>query len=99
MLYLIIIFKFPYFYFNSSRNNNWRRSWKSCGLVEFRDIDVNLVSKINVFIFFSYEMIYGIPPFYNQNQNMMFQLIRDSEVPFPKVPETSMEVKDIIIRV
>ena len=44
-------------------------------------------------------MIYGIPPFYNQNQNMMFQLIRDSEVRFPKAPETSMEVKDIIIKV
>lgn len=44
-------------------------------------------------------MIYGIPPFYNQNQNMMFQLIRDSEVRFPVKPETSPESKDLILKV
>ena len=44
-------------------------------------------------------MMYGIPPFYNQNQNMMFQLIRDSEVRFPVKPETSPESKDLIIKV
>lgn len=44
-------------------------------------------------------MMYGIPPFYNQNQNMMFQLIKDSDVRFPKNPETSLEAKDIIIKV
>ena len=47
----------------------------------------------------SYEMLYGIPPFYNQNQNMMFQLIKDSEVRFPQKPETSLEAKDIISKV
>lgn len=44
-------------------------------------------------------MLYGIPPFYNQNQNMMFQLIKDSEVRFPQKPETSFEAKDIILKV
>ena len=44
-------------------------------------------------------MMYGIPPFYNQNQNMMFQLIRDSEVRFPVKPETSPEAKDLILKV
>lgn len=43
--------------------------------------------------------MYGIPPFYSQNQNMMFQLIRDSEVRFPQKPETSPEAKDIILKV
>jgi len=31
-----------------------------------------------------YELMIGIPPFYHQNQNMMFQLIRDADVRFPK---------------
>ena len=50
-------------------------------------------------LFHRYEMMYGIPPFYNQNQNMMFQLIRDSEVRFPVKPETSPEAKDLILKV
>jgi len=43
-----------------------------------------------------YEMMVGIPPFYNQNQSLMFQLIRDSEVKFPSRPPLSDEAKDII---
>ena len=43
-----------------------------------------------------YEMMVGIPPFYNQNQSLMFQLIRDSEVKFPSKPPLSDNAKDII---
>lgn len=45
-----------------------------------------------------FEMLYGLPPFYNQNQNTMFQLIRDSEVRFPTKPETSDDVKNLILK-
>lgn len=45
-----------------------------------------------------YEMMYGIPPFYNQNQSMMFQMIRDSDVRFPVNPATSEHAKDIILK-
>lgn len=44
-----------------------------------------------------YEMLYGMPPFYNRNQNMMFQLISESEVRFPPNPQISPEAKDLII--
>ena len=44
-------------------------------------------------------MMYGIPPFYNQNQSMMFQMIRDSDVRFPVNPATSEHAKDIILKV
>lgn len=44
-------------------------------------------------------MMFGIPPFYNKNQNMMFQLIRDSEVRFPLKPEASAESKDLVLKV
>lgn len=43
-----------------------------------------------------YELMIGIPPFYHQNQNMMFQLIRDSEVRFPSQINLSPEAKDFI---
>jgi len=46
-----------------------------------------------------YELMIGIPPFYHQNQNMMFQLIRDSEVRFPSQINLSPEAKDFISKV
>lgn len=45
-----------------------------------------------------YEMLYGLPPFYHQNQNTMFNLIRDSDVRFSSKIETSDEVKDLILK-
>ena len=45
-----------------------------------------------------FEMLYGLPPFYSQNQNTMFQLIRDADVRFPTKPETSEDVKDLILK-
>ncbi len=45
-----------------------------------------------------FEMLFGLPPFYSQNQNTMFQLIRDADVRFPTKPEISEEVKDLILK-
>lgn len=44
-------------------------------------------------------MLFGLPPFYSQNQNMMFQLIRDADVKFPVKSEISDDAKDIILKV
>ena len=43
-----------------------------------------------------FEMLYGMPPFYNKNQNMMFQLIAESEIRFPPNPQISNEAKEVI---
>jgi len=47
-------------------------------------------------IFTSYELMVGIPPFYHQNQNIMFQLIKEGEVKFPSKIEMTEEAKDFI---
>ena len=44
----------------------------------------------------AYETMYGIPPFYNQNQMIMYDLIRECNLKFPQVPEISAEGKDFI---
>ena len=44
-------------------------------------------------------MMYGLPPFYNKNQTIMFKLIKEGELRFPERPETSKEAKDFISRV
>eukprot|EP00828_Plagiopyla_frontata_P037393 TRINITY_DN49150_c0_g1_i1.p4 TRINITY_DN49150_c0_g1~~TRINITY_DN49150_c0_g1_i1.p4 ORF type:complete len:115 (-),score=21.44 TRINITY_DN49150_c0_g1_i1:80-424(-) len=43
-------------------------------------------------------MIIGIPPFYNQNQNVMFQLILDATLQFPKSIEISLDCQDFITK-
>lgn len=43
--------------------------------------------------------MYGLPPFYNKNQTIMFKLIKEGELRFPERPETSKEAKDFIQRV
>jgi len=44
-------------------------------------------------------MLYGIPPFYNENMDRMFELIRLSEVKFPKKVPISYEARDLITKV
>jgi hypothetical protein len=44
-------------------------------------------------------MMYGLPPFYNKNQTIMFKLIKEGELRFPDRPETTKEAKDFISRV
>lgn len=43
-----------------------------------------------------YEMIYGVPPFYNKNQNIMLNWIVTIDPFFPKMIEISADLKDLI---
>ena len=45
-----------------------------------------------------YEMLFGIPPFFNDNNEKMFELILNSEVRFPKKIKVSDEAKDFICK-
>ena len=44
-----------------------------------------------------FEMIYGIPPFYTEDQNKMEDFIMNTELKFPKNPQISDNAKDLII--
>lgn len=43
-----------------------------------------------------YEMIYGVPPFYNKSQNIMLNWIVTIDPFFPKMIEISNELKELI---
>ena len=45
-----------------------------------------------------YEMIYGIPPFYNKQQNVMLNNIIKKNPSFPKMIEISTELEDLITK-
>ena len=40
----------------------------------------------------------GIPPFYHQNTNKMYELIQTKQVEFPVAPEISADAKDFILK-
>lgn len=44
----------------------------------------------------TYEMMYGLPPFYNKQQNLMFKLIKEGELNFSEKVTVSKEGKDFI---
>ena len=44
-------------------------------------------------------MLVGIPPFYHQNQNFMFQLIAKGELRFPSQLSLSEDAKNLITKV
>ena len=44
-------------------------------------------------------MLFGIPPFYNENPDRMYELIQFAELRFPKKSNISNDAKDIIIKV
>jgi len=44
-------------------------------------------------------MICGIPPFYNENLERMYELIKLSELRFPKKVKVSTEAQDFIKKV
>lgn len=44
-------------------------------------------------------MVVGIPPFYHQNQMIMFQIIKKSEIKFPSQISISEKMKDLIKKV
>lgn len=50
-------------------------------------------------IYSRYEMLYGTPPFYHQNQMAMFQLIKSCDLRFPSQVTVSGEAKDLIKKV
>ena len=43
-----------------------------------------------------YEMLFGIPPFYNENVETMYELITNKELRFPKKFNVSEEAKDLL---
>ena len=43
-----------------------------------------------------YEMVYGVPPFYNKNQNIMLNWIVTIDPFFPKIIQISDDMKDLI---
>jgi serum/glucocorticoid-regulated kinase 2 len=44
-------------------------------------------------------MLCGIPPFYNENLDRMYDLIKLAELRFPKKIKTSADAQDIITKV
>jgi hypothetical protein len=44
-------------------------------------------------------MLCGIPPFYNENVERMYELIKLSELRFPKKIKVSAEAQDLISKV
>jgi serum/glucocorticoid-regulated kinase 2 len=46
-----------------------------------------------------YEMLCGIPPFYNENLERMYELIKLAELRFPKKIKISSDAQDIIMKV
>ncbi len=46
-----------------------------------------------------YEMLCGIPPFYNQNVERMYDQIKLSELKFPKKIQISSDAQDLITKV
>jgi len=44
-------------------------------------------------------MLCGIPPFYDQNEDRMFDKIQNSEIRFPTKIKISLDAQDIISKV
>ena len=44
-------------------------------------------------------MLYGIPPFYNENIESMYDLIKNADLRFPKKIKSSSDAQDLIIKV
>jgi serine/threonine protein kinase len=57
----------------------------------------NFNVRINIIL--RYEMLCGIPPFYNENIETMYELIKMSELRFPKKIKISSDAQDLITKV
>lgn len=44
-------------------------------------------------------MLCGIPPFYNENVERMYELIKNSNIKFPKKIQISPDAQDLIMKV
>ena len=51
------------------------------------------------YFYIRYEMLCGIPPFYNENLDRMYELIKLSELRFPKKIKISSDAQDLITKV
>jgi serum/glucocorticoid-regulated kinase 2 len=45
-----------------------------------------------------YEMLVGVPPFYNQNIQLMYELIQHGEIKFPVASPLSANAEDLITK-
>lgn len=46
-----------------------------------------------------YEMMHGLPPFYNKSQSLMFKLIKEGEVKFSEKVKITPEAQDFILKI
>jgi len=53
----------------------------------------------NFMLYLSYETLFGIPPFYSENQMAMYDLIRECNLKIASSPPVSAEAKDFIKKV
>jgi serum/glucocorticoid-regulated kinase 2 len=63
--------------------------------VELWNISVYIID----YFYNSYEMLCGIPPFYNENIEKMYELIKFAELRFPKKIKISVDAQNLITRV
>lgn len=47
----------------------------------------------------TYEMMHGLPPFYNESQATMFKMIKEREVKFSEKVNTTPEAKDFLLKI
>lgn len=46
----------------------------------------------------TYEMMHGLPPFYNKSQSLMFKLIKEGDVKFSEKVKLTIEAQDFLLR-
>ena len=46
-----------------------------------------------------YEMMHGLPPFYNKSQSLMFKLIKESDIKFSEKVKLTLEAQDFLVRI
>ena len=47
----------------------------------------------------TYEMMHGLPPFYNKSQSLMFKLIKEGDLKFSEKTKISPQAQDFLTRV
>lgn len=47
----------------------------------------------------TFEMMHGLPPFYNKSQSLMFKLIKEGEVKFSEKVKITPEAQDFLLRI
>ena len=47
----------------------------------------------------TYEMMHGLPPFYNKSQSLMFKLIKEGQLKFSEKVKLSPEAQDFLVKI